>query len=198
VAIIDCGVGNLYSIKNALQKTGLEANILSATRNLRNVDAIVLPGVGNFKAGSENLRSLKPRIVGLVDSGVQLFGVCLGMQLLFEGSEESSGEGLGLLKGQVQKLPPNVKAPHIGWNTLTIMKKNELLDEIAEGDYFYFVHSYYANPADKKIAVANTRYGLDFASVVTKNNVLGTQFHPEKSGKPGERVLQNFSRIIKR
>jgi glutamine amidotransferase len=198
VAIIDCGVGNLYSIKNALQKTGLEANILSATQNLQNVDAIVLPGVGNFKAGAENLRSLKPRIVGLVDSGVPLFGVCLGMQLLFEGSEESSGEGLGLLKGQVQKLPANVKAPHMGWNTLTIMKKNELLDGVAEGDYFYFVHSYYANPADKKIAVANTSYGLDFASVVAKNNVLGTQFHPEKSGKPGERVLQNFSRIIKR
>jgi glutamine amidotransferase len=162
------------------------------------VDAIVLPGVGNFKAGSENLRSLRSKIVELVESGVPLFGVCLGMQLLFERSEESSGEGLGLLKGEALKLPVNVKAPHMGWNTLTILRNNELLDGVAEGDYFYFVHSYYANPADKEIIVANTSYGLDFASVVAKNNMLGTQFHPEKSGKPGERVLQNFSRIVKR
>lgn len=195
---MDCGVGNLYSIKCALQKTGLEAEIFAAFQNLRDADAIVLPGVGNFKAGSENLQSLRSGIAGLVESGVPLFGVCLGMQLLFERSEESSGEGLGLLKGRVRRLPLNVKAPHMGWNTLSILRRNELLDGVSEGDYFYFVHSYYANPADKKIAVANTSYGLDFASVVVKNNVLGTQFHPEKSGKPGERVLQNFSRIVKR
>lgn len=158
----------------------------------------MLPGVGNFKAGSENLQNLRSKIVELVESSVPLFGVCLGMQLLFEGSEESSGKGLGLLKGAVQKLPVNVKAPHMGWNTLTVLRNNELLDGVAEGDYFYFVHSYYANPANKEIIVANTSHGLDFASVVAKNNILGTQFHPEKSGKPGERVLQNFSRIVKR
>jgi glutamine amidotransferase len=198
VAIIDCGVGNLYSIKCALQKAGLEASIVSAAQNIRSADAIVLPGVGNFKAGSENLRSLRSGIVRLVESGVPLFGVCLGMQLLFEGSEESSGEGLGLLKGEVQKLPVNVKAPHMGWNTLSVLKNSELLDRVAQGDYFYFVHSYYANPADKETIVAYTSYGLEFASVVAKNNIFGTQFHPEKSGKPGEKVLKNFSRIVKR
>ena len=156
MAIIDCGVGNLYSIKCALQKTGLDATISSTPKNLQNIDAVVLPGVGNFKAGSTNLQNLRSMIAGLVESGVLLFGVCLGMQLLFEGSEESSGEGLGLLKGRVRRLPLNVKAPHMGWNTLAFLKRNELLDGVAEDDYFYFVHSYYADPADNGIVVANT------------------------------------------
>jgi len=172
--------------------------ILSESRELKDTDAIVLPGVGNFKAGSRNLQVLRQDILRLVESGVPLFGVCLGMQLLFEESEENPGEGLSLLKGKVLKLPTHVKTPHMGWNTLRVSKPNDLLDGANEEDYYYFVHSYYAAPTDKNIIVAETDYGLSFASVVAKGNVYGTQFHPEKSGKPGERVLRNFARIVKK
>lgn len=125
-------------------------------------------------------------------------GVCLGMQLLFESSEESRGEGLGMLKGKVVKLPSSTKIPHMGWNTLKVVKPNELLEGVSGDDYFYFVHSYYGSPDDRNVVVAETDYGLDFASVVASGNVWGTQFHPEKSGKPGSGVLRNFAEIVKR
>lgn len=161
------------------------------------MDAIVLPGVGNFKAGSRNLRFLRSEIFRLVEAGVPLFGICLGMQLLFQDSEEGPGSGLRLLKGRVLRLPKHVKTPHMGWNTLKISKPCDLLDGIDEGDY-YFVHSYYASPTNRDIIVAKTDYGLSFASVVAKGNIYGAQFHPEKSGKPGERILRNFAEIVKK
>jgi glutamine amidotransferase len=120
------------------------------------------------------------------------------MQLLFESSEESPGKGLGLLKGNVVRLPSSVKAPHMGWNTLRVVRMNELLDGIGEDDYFYFVHSYYGNPVDRDVIVAETGYGLNFASVVVCRNIWATQFHPEKSGKPGEIILRNFAGILKK
>ena len=122
----------------------------------------------------------------------------MGMQLLFESSEESQGEGLGILRGKVVKLPSTVKIPHMGWNTLKVVRPNDLLEGISEDDFFYFVHSYYGSPADRNVVVAETEYGLNFASVVAKGNVWGTQFHPEKSGKPGEFVLRNFAEAVKR
>lgn len=197
-AIIDCGVGNLFSLSCALGKVGLDANIFSASQNLRDADALVLPGVGNFRAGSRNLRILRQDIVRLVEGGVALLGVCLGMQLLFEESEESPGEGLGLIRGRVLKLPRRVKTPHMGWNTLRFIKAGELIDGIDEKDFFYFVHSYYPSPVERDVVAAETEYGLSFASIIAKGNVHGTQFHPEKSGKPGEQVLRNFARFIKR
>jgi glutamine amidotransferase len=119
------------------------------------------------------------------------------MQLLFEESEESPGEGLSLIKGRVLRLPRTVKTPHMGWNTLHILEDNDLLNGVGEGDYFYFVHSYYASP-EERVTVAETTYGVPFASIVAKRNVYGTQFHPEKSGRPGRRVLENFAEIVKR
>ncbi|MEM2110305.1 MAG: imidazole glycerol phosphate synthase subunit HisH [Candidatus Bathyarchaeia archaeon] len=198
VTIIDCGIGNLFSIECALKKIGLDAKISSTAKGLQNVDAIVLPGVGNFRAGSDNLRLLKPEIVKIVEDGVPLFGICLGMQLLFEESEESPGRGLGIFSGKVVKLPKHIKSPHMGWNTLKITKPTVLLDGIDEKDHFYFVHSYYPNPAVANVVAAVTDYSITFASVVAKKNVFGVQFHPEKSGKPGERVLRNFVRIVKK
>jgi glutamine amidotransferase len=198
VAIIDCGVGNLFSISCALRKTGLDVNILSSSHGLKNVDAVVLPGVGNFKAGAQNLQAVRQDIARLVETDVPLFGVCLGMQLLFEESEENPGKGLRFLRGSVLRLPSHIKTPHMGWNTLRVSKPNALLDAWDKNDYFYFVHSYYAKPEEKDIVVAETDYGLSFASVVAKGNVYGTQFHPEKSGKPGELVLRNFAKIIKK
>ncbi len=120
------------------------------------------------------------------------------MQILFEKSEESSGPGLGLLNGVVLKLPDSVKTPHMGWNTIKILKQNPLLEGVKGDWYFYFVHSYYACPVNNDLIVAETNYGVTFGSVIAKRNILSTQFHPEKSGKPGSIVLKNFARIVKR
>jgi glutamine amidotransferase len=176
----------------------LEVDIVAESNSLKEADAIVLPGVGNFKAGSQNIRTKRKDIAELVRSGVPLFGVCLGMQLLFESSEESPGKGLGLLKGKVVRFPLTVKTPHMGWNTLDVVKQNELLSGIGEDDYFYFVHSYYGDPVERDVVAAETDYGLNFASVVACGNVWATQFHPEKSGKPGGIILRNFAEIIKK
>ncbi len=197
-AVIDYGIGNLFSISCSLRKVGVDVDIVSASQRVRDVDAVVLPGVGNFKAGSQNLMAFRQNILGPVGNGVLLFGVCLGMQLLFEKSEESAGIGLGLLKGQVVRLPRQVKTPHMGWNTLRISKPSSFLEGVNEKDYFYFVHSYYGTPSESDIVIAKTDYGLSFPSVVAQDNIYGTQFHPEKSGKLGQRVLANLVAIIKR
>jgi glutamine amidotransferase len=175
----------------------LDANLVEKPADLKDFDAVVLPGVGNFRAGSQTIRAMKGRISELAEGGVPLLGVCLGMQLLFESSEESQGEGLGMLKGKVVSLPSSAKIPHMGWNTLKVLRQSSLLEGVSGDDYFYFVHSYYGSPTDRNVVVAETDYGLSFASVVAKGNVWGTQFHPEKSGKPGETVLRNFARIVK-
>lgn len=198
-AIMDYGVGNLFSIKHALEKTGLKAEIISEIRSSANIDALILPGVGNFKAGAENLLKIKDDLADLIESGVVTFGICLGMQLLFRESEESQGlYGLGILSGKVVKLPGSVKIPHMGWNTIEIIKPSDILDGINERDHFYFVHSYYALPEDTFIVAAETEYGIKFPSIVMKGNVFGVQFHPEKSGKAGEKVIKNLVRIVKR
>jgi len=176
----------------------LDVHVAKSPDRLLEADAVVLPGVGNFRTASENIRPFKNVITRIVDEGVPLLGVCLGMQLLFEGSEESPGEGLCLLEGEVLKLPDDVKTPHMGWNTLNILKWSPLLDGVDEDSYLYFVHSYYAQPRNREVVVAETRYGVEFASVVAKGNVYSTQFHPEKSGAPGARILLNFAKIVKR
>ncbi len=197
VAVLDYGIGNLFSIKRTLQKIGLNVEVTSSIKGYE-YDGIVLPGVGNFKAGAKNLSPLREEIVRLTSSGTPLLGICLGMQLLFEESQESNGGGLALLRGKIIRLPKNVKTPHMGWNNLHIIVDNEILDGIDERDYFYFVHSYYARPADRSVIVAETEYGIRFASVVAEGNIYGTQFHPEKSGKSGSRILRNFMMIMKR
>jgi glutamine amidotransferase len=198
VAIVDCGIGNLFSIECALKKVGLKPTIICESRNLKGFDAIVIPGVGNFKAATENIESMRSVIVEGVDDGVPLFGICLGMQLLFDSSEESPGKGLRFLRGKVLRLPESVKIPHMGWNTLKLCHHNALIDGISERDYFYFVHSYYPAPTSNDAILAQTEYGLDFASIVSDRNIYGTQFHPEKSGEAGEQILRNFASIVKR
>ena len=197
VAVLDYGIGNLFSIKHSLQKIGLNVEVTSSIKGCE-YDGIVLPGVGNFKAGAKNLGPLREDIIRLTSNGVPLLGICLGMQLLFEESQESDGGGLALLRGKIIRLPEDVKTPHMGWNNLRIIADNEILDGIDERDYFYFVHSYYARPADKSVIVAETEYGIRFASVVAEGNIYGTQFHPEKSGRSGCRILRNFMMIMKR
>jgi len=197
VAVLDYGIGNLFSIKHSLQKIGLNVEVTSSIKGYE-YDGIVLPGVGNFKAGVKNLGSSREDIIRLTSSGTPLLGICLGMQLLFEESQESDGEGLALLRGKIIRLPEDVKTPHMGWNNLHIIADNEILNGIDEKDYFYFVHSYYARPADKSVIVAETEYGIQFTSVIAEGNIYGTQFHPEKSGKSGCRILRNFMMIMKR
>jgi len=197
VAILDYGAGNLFSLKCALKKVGLTPSIVSSPSRWKPVDALILPGVGNFAAAARNLEPLKPKILDAVKEGVPLLGICLGMQLLFTESEESEGRGLSLFQGKVVKLPKSVKVPHMGWNTLSMARQGALLEGIQEESFVYFVHSYYPNPLNKDIIVAKTIYGVPFASAVAKKNLYGTQFHPEKSGETGTVILKNFAKIVK-
>ncbi|MEM3051810.1 MAG: imidazole glycerol phosphate synthase subunit HisH [Candidatus Bathyarchaeia archaeon] len=196
--IFDYGVGNLLSLKCALEKVGLKAKITTSAQQLRESDAIALPGVGNFSAAIGKLSAVKETLLTAVDSGKTILGICLGLQLFFEESEEGPGKGLALFKGKTVRLRGQIKVPHMGWNTLRIVKPNELFEGVAEGTYVYFVHSLYPVPDDKQIIAAETEYGATFTSAVASKNVYGTQFHPEKSGIAGLKILENFAKIVKR
>jgi len=185
-------------LKRALEKVGFNSIIRSSPSQLKEADAIVLPGVGNFSAALKNLGPLREEIRERVRGGIPVLGICLGMQLFFPESEEGEGIGLALCQGKNVLLPSFVKVPHMGWNTLRIVRQNELLEDIQNESYVYFVHSCYPVPMDKDIICAETTYGITFASATAKQNVYGTQFHPEKSDAVGLRVLRNFVRIVKR
>ena len=196
--IFDYGVGNLLSLKTALEKAGLDASIGTSAKELATADAIALPGVGAFTPAAEKLESIKDTLDDKIQSGTPLLGICLGLQLFFEKSEEGPGNGLSLFKGKNVHLPNTVKVPHMGWNTLNIVKKNELFDDIKEGSYVYFVHSLYPVPVNKKIVCAQTEYGTTFTSAIASKNIYGTQFHPEKSGDLGLKILKNFAKAVVR
>ncbi len=196
--IIDYGVGNLLSLKCALEKVGLNVTVGLSARQLKKADAIALPGVGSFPAAAAKLEAVKEELVDAVKSGIPLLGICLGFQLFFPESEEGAGEGLSLFEGKNVKLPSSVKVPHMGWNTLRIVKQNELFDGVEDGSYVYFVHSLYPAPLDKIIVCTETDYGATFTSAIAEKNVYGAQFHPEKSGDIGLRILENFAKIVSR
>jgi len=198
VLIIDYGVGNLLSLKFALEKAGLSAKITAPTQQLKNVDAIALPGVGNFSAAAKALASVKAELVDTVNSGTPMLGICLGMQLFFQESEEGPGEGLALFKGKNLRLSGPVKVPHMGWNSLRMVRQNELFDGVDDDAYVYFVHSLYPVPVEKEIVCTQTEYGETFTSAVASKNVYGTQFHPEKSGDVGLKILKNFAKNVVR
>ncbi len=198
VAIFDYGVGNLLSLKCALEKVGLEAKITVSPRQLKESEAIALPGVGSFSASLSKLGNVREIILEKVKSGTFLLGICLGMQLFFEESEEGPGKGLGIFEGKTIRLRGSMKIPHMGWNTLRIPKQSELLEGIEQESYVYFVHSLYPVPSDREIVAAETEYGERFTSAVTSANIIGTQFHPEKSGEVGTRILKNFVKMLKR
>jgi glutamine amidotransferase len=196
--IFDYGVGNLFSLKCALEKAGLTASISTSAKDLAKADAIALPGVGNFSAAATKLDTVKETLQKAVENGTPLLGICLGLQLFFEESEEGPGNGLAFFKGKNVWLPGSVKVPHMGWNTLNIVQQNELFEGIAEGVYVYFVHSLYPVPSDKTIVCTQTDYGATFTSAVASKNIYGTQFHPEKSGEIGLQILRNFAKIVVR
>jgi glutamine amidotransferase len=196
--IFDYGVGNLLSLKCALEKVGLDAKITVSPQQIENADAIALPGVGNFSAAVTKLDAVKEPLLDAVKSGKPLIGICLGLQLFFPESEEGPGSGLGLFKGKTVRLQGDVKVPHMGWNTLRIVKPTQLFEGVADESYVYFVHSLYPAPADKQIVATETEYGGTFTSAIASGNVFGTQFHPEKSGDVGLKILSNFAKIVKR
>jgi len=196
--IFDYGVGNLLSLKCALEKVGLNVKIGVLAQQLKKADAIALPGVGNFSAAITKLDAVKETLLAAVESGTPLIGICLGLQLFFPESEEGSGKGLALFEGKNVRLRGAVKVPHMGWNTLRLVKQNALFEGVADESYVYFVHSLYPVPADRDIVATKTEYGATFTSAIASKNVFGTQFHPEKSGDIGLKILENFAKIVKR
>ncbi|MFC1690878.1 imidazole glycerol phosphate synthase subunit HisH [Nanoarchaeota archaeon] len=194
VAIVDYGAGNLKSVSKALDFLKVENIITDKPEDILEADKIILPGVGNF---GDTMKQLKQKnliepIKQAIESGKSYLGICLGLQILFEKSQESSELGLGIFKGKVVKFNSDkLKIPQIGWNNINIKKESKLFDGIDKG-YFYFVHSYYVVPEDKDIILTTTDYGGEFVSGIEKNNIYAVQFHPEKSGKVGLRLLRNF------
>ncbi len=196
--IFDYGVGNLLSLKCALEKVGLNVEIGVSSQQLKKADAIALPGVGSFSAAINKLNTVKDTLLTAVENGTPLLGICLGLQLFFPESEEGPGRGLALFGGKNVRLRGDVKVPHMGWNTLRLMKQHQLFDGVADESYVYFVHSLYPVPTKKNIVATETEYGETFTSAIANKNVFGTQFHPEKSGDIGLKILDNFANIVKR
>jgi glutamine amidotransferase len=201
IAILDYGMGNLRSVQKALERVGATAVVTDDPATLDAARGVVLPGVGAFGDAMTHLqaRRLIEPVLRQVSRGKPLLGICLGMQLLFDESEEMGHhQGLGLLPGRVVRFPEDdLKVPHIGWNQLRVASC-ELLAGIADGAYAYFVHSYYVVPAEPADVLATTGYGIKFASVVGRGTVFGAQFHPEKSQEVGLRLLENFARLVTR
>ncbi len=198
IAVIDYGVGNLFSLCCSLDAIGAESVVTSDPEVIKKADRIILPGVGAFGDAAEKLRStgLDKIVIEEARAGKPIFGICLGMQLLFEKSYEyGENDGLGLLKGSVVamdgRIPGGLKIPHIGWNALHVEREHPLFKYIKEGDHVYFVHSYYAVDCPDSL-IASSEYGVDITAAVALGNVAGTQFHPEKSGEVGLAILKAF------
>jgi len=201
IAIIDYGVGNLASVNKAFSFIGVESVISSDPEVILTADKVVLPGVGAFADAMNSLErtNMISVIKEVAEKGTPLLGICLGMQLLFDYSTEG-GEivpGLGLLKGSVRQFPLDMglKVPHIGWNSLSIKQHSGIFNGISENSYVYFVHSYYLAASDSKDVAATCNYGITFDAAVARENIMGTQFHPEKSGEVGLKILGNFAAL---
>ena len=199
IAVIDYGVGNLFSVEKAVAALGADVKVTSDKETIEAAEKIILPGVGAFGDCMKNLEAtgLIPTIKQLVADGRPMLGICVGLQILFDGSEESPGaKGLGLIHGMVKKInAPCLKIPHMGWNSLTIREKREprdLFHGLQEHPYVYFVHSYHAVPDDPAVITATTEYGEQLTASVAVGNLQATQFHPEKSGDVGLSILKNF------
>jgi imidazole glycerol-phosphate synthase subunit HisH len=200
VAIIDYGVGNLRSVEKAFAATGWAAVVSADEALLRQADRLVLPGVGAFGACMNALteRGLDELVRERVAAGTPLLGVCVGMQMLFEESEEfGDTPGLGLLRGRVRRFSDDLVVPQVGWNQIRQRRSHPLFEEIKNSAFFYFVHSYYCEPMEDELILGETDYGVAYASVIAHKNLCGVQFHPEKSQADGLRMLSNFARFDK-
>jgi len=196
--IIDYGAGNLRSVERAVAHVGGEPAVSSRPADIELADAVIMPGVG---AAADTMRNLRERellqpVRDYIASGRPFLGVCMGQQALFDYSEEGGRhECLGVLRGKVVRLPVGLKVPHMGWNRVRQTRPHPFFEGVEDGAYFYFVHSYYPQPDDPDVTIATTEYGFEFTVAVAKDNVVATQFHPEKSGPTGLRLYQNFLRM---
>lgn len=193
-AIVDYGVGNLHSIANAMKYLGLETIVTGTAAELERANAIILPGVGAFPDAAEKLSATGlDRVLRAQSEKKPILGICLGMQLLFDGSDEvRPSQGLGLVGGTVARIKTSYKLPHIGWNTLRFLRESPLFAGVEEGSSVYFVHSFAARVAEEEDLLAQTDYGTQVTAAVGRKNVFGCQFHPEKSGEVGLQILRNF------
>lgn len=201
IAVIDYDAGNIKSVEKALDFLGQEADVTGEKEKILAADHVILPGVGAFGDAMENLRSrgLDQVIYEVIRRGTPFLGICLGLQLLFERSDEAPGaEGLGVLKGEILRVPESdgLKIPHMGWNSLHLQNNGRLFRGVEENAYVYFVHSYYLKAADESIVKASTEYGTHIHASVEKDNVFACQFHPEKSSDVGLKILKNFIETV--
>jgi glutamine amidotransferase len=194
IAIFDYGAGNLFSLKSALERNGAETvEIIYDLADLDRFDGLVLPGVGNFDPAIKSIEGSAKHLNRAIDSGMPVMGICLGLEMLFERSEEGRLEGLKILDGDVVLLPKSkVKVPHMGWNNLQIKGDSKLLRGVRDNSWVYFVHSYRTVPKNRRLVVASSDYGVSVPAVVEKDNLIGVQFHPEKSGEVGAVMIKNF------
>ena len=198
IAIVDYGAGNLRSVVNAIARLGYQSKITSSPDEVLAARAVILPGVGAAAETMENLKAL-----GLVEpirqfiaEGRPFLGVCIGLQVLFSGTEEGGGhECLGIIPGRVRKLPQGLKIPHMGWNQVKQKVSHKVFDGVPDCANFYFVHSYYVEPEDKALVAGETSYGIPICSVIARGNLVATQFHPEKSGEFGLKIYDNFIKL---
>lgn len=193
IAIFDYGAGNIFSLKNALEKQNATVEVQTSVDNLREYDGIFLPGVGNFDPAIQSINRNSTDFLQVVGS-TPVFGICLGMEMFFDKSQEGNEKGLGVINGDVIVLPNTLKVPHMGWNSLEIKQENKILEGVDDGSWVYFVHSYRANPTIQDVIVAESDYDVKVPAIVQKDNYFGTQFHPEKSGNVGSLMLKNFLR----
>lgn len=200
IAIIDYGMGNLRSVEKGFFKLGVDAKVTNRPEVIEKADGVVLPGVGAFRECMRELTNLKliDAVVNSIKKNKPYLGICLGLQVLFSEAEEFGRcRGLDIFKGTVLKFPESeLKVPHMGWNEIKKQKDNPLLEGIEDKAYFYFVHSFYVAPEDNTIVLATTDYGIEFTSMVWKDNIFAVQFHPEKSQTTGLRLLENFGKIV--
>ncbi len=201
IAVIDYGAGNIQSVNKALKHIGCDVCVTRDKDVILKADGAVLPGVGSFGDTMDTMNSygIKNTVIEYIDSGKPFLGICLGLQLLFPKSEESpEAKGLGIFEGDIIKIPSDngLKIPHIGWNSLDIKKKDGIFRGIEDNPYVYFVHSYYLKAKDSAIVAAQTQYGAVIDAAVERDNIIATQFHPEKSGETGLKMLKNFADIV--
>lgn len=196
IAVVDYQAGNLRSVQKALERYGAETIVTSDAATIDTAEALVFPGQGANDSSMRALRAnaLVEPIRRFIDRGRPFLGICLGLQLLLEESDEGTEPGLGAFEGRVRVLPHRLKVPHMGWNQVEFLKQHPVLQGVPSGSYFYFVHSYYADPVEKELVAGTTCYGVKFCSVIAYENVIATQFHPEKSGATGLSLYENFVR----
>lgn len=198
IAIVDYQAGNLRSVYKALERSGARPKITSDAGEIESADGVVFPGQGASDSAMRELRArgLVAPITEYIEGGKPFLGLCLGLQLLLEASDEGIEKSLGVLAGRTRRLPGGVKVPHMGWNQVEFHRSHPVLEGVPNGSYFYFVHSYYADPEDQSVLAGTTTYGVDFCSAVAWDNVVAVQFHPEKSGAVGLRLYDNFVGLV--